>query len=83
MDMNISDITESKFLEFVVRIYNDDYTTEEEHIDAILEFNKMIGHPLGSDLIFYPQEGKEGPEAVVAEVKRWRAEHGFPGFKEG
>lgn len=83
MEMHVSDITESEFLEFAVRIYNDDYATEEEHIDAILEFNKMIGHPLGSDLIFYPQEGKYGPAAVVAEVKRWRAEHGLSGFKWG
>ena len=81
--MHVSDITESEFLEFSVRIYNDDYATEEEHIDAVLEFNRMIGHPLNSDLVFYPQEGRDGPAAVVVEVKRWREEHGLSGFKGG
>lgn len=81
MSRNISDMTESEFLAFVVRVYNDEYVTEEEHVDAILEFNKMIEHPAGSDLIYYPEEGRSGPEAVVKEVKQWRAANGKPGFK--
>ena len=81
MSKNISDMTESEFLEFVVRVCNNDYVTEEEHIDAILEFNKMIEHPAGSDLIYYPKEGRSGPEAVVKEVKEWRMANGKAGFK--
>lgn len=74
-------MTESEFLEFVIRVCNNDYVTEEEHIDAILEFNKMIEHPAGSDLIYYPEEGRSGPEAVVKEVKEWRMANGKAGFK--
>ncbi|WP_434703844.1 bacteriocin immunity protein [Pseudomonas sp. Z1-12] len=36
-------------------------------------------HPSGSDLLYYPEAGKSGPEAVVKEVKEWRAANGKPG----
>lgn len=77
----ISDLSESEFLSFVTRVYNDDYDTEEQHIDAVLEFKALSEHPSGSDLIFYPEPGKSGPTAVVEEVKAWRAANGKPGFK--
>nr|WP_244142488.1 bacteriocin immunity protein [Pseudomonas allokribbensis] len=81
MDMRISEFSEPEFLSFVTRVYNDDYDTEEQHIDAVLEFKALSEHPSGSDLIFYPEPGKSGPTAVVEEVKAWRAANGKPGFK--
>ncbi|WP_236192238.1 bacteriocin immunity protein [Pseudomonas glycinae] len=81
MNKLISEISESDFLKFVTRVYNDDFDTEEEHVDAILEFKFLSEHPSGSDLIFYPEPGKGGPAAVVAEVKAWRAANGKSGFK--
>lgn len=77
----ISDMSESDFLKFVAKVYSDDYDTEEEHIDAVFEFNALSEHPAGSDLIFYPEPGRSGPAAVVAEVKAWRAANGKSGFK--
>ncbi|RIJ08081.1 bacteriocin immunity protein [Pseudomonas sp. 91RF] len=77
----ISEMSESDFLKFVTGIYENDYDTEEEHIDAVLEFKALSEHPSGSDLIFYPEPGKSGPEVVVAEVKAWRVANGKPGFK--
>lgn len=81
MNKRVSDLLESDFLSFVTRIYNNDYDTEEQHIDAVLEFKALSEHPSGSDLIFYPESGKSGPTAVVEEVKAWRAANGKPGFK--
>lgn len=81
MSTLISDITESEFLKLVTKIYNDEYTTEEEHTDAILRFKALAEHPAGSDLIFYPVPGKTGPEAIVKEVKEWRLANSKPGFK--
>jgi hypothetical protein len=81
MNKLITEISESEFLTFVTRVYNDDYETEEEHIEAVLEFKSLSEHPSGSDLIFYPEPGKAGPVAVVAEIKAWRAANGRPGFK--
>ncbi|MCY1438815.1 Pyocin-S2 immunity protein [compost metagenome] len=81
MSRLLSDMTEVEFLAFVKGIYHDNYATEKAHIAAILEFKKLTEHPAGSDLIFYPEDDKDSPEAVVQEVKEWRAANGKPGFK--
>ena len=80
---NISDYTEAEFLELVSRIYNAEEDSEEEDVNNILEFERLSEHPDGSDLIYYPQEGREdSPEGVVQEVKEWRLANGKPGFKD-
>ena len=81
MNTLIRYMTESEFLKLVIKIYNDEYSTEEEHTDAILAFKSLTEHPEGSDLIFYPAPGKVGPEAIVKEIKEWRVSNGKPGFK--
>lgn len=79
----LSDYTELEFLNFVKNTYYDTYPSEEEHIRAILQFENLIEHPDGSDLIYYHNDEREdSPEGVLAEVKKWRAENGKPGFKE-
>ena len=60
---------EEDFLEFVRKIYDSGFTTEKQQIAAILEFSRLVEHPSGYDLIYYPEEGKDGPENVVLEVK--------------
>jgi phage gp45-like len=78
----ISDYTESEFLEFVTSICSGDHT-EEEDIKNVQKFEALSEHPDGSDLLFYPKEGREDTsEAVVQEVKEWRAANGKPGFKQ-
>lgn len=80
-DKTTADYTEKAFLEFVTGIYNDTYPSEEAHINAVMEFERLSEHPAGSDLFYYPENGKQGPEAIVKEVKEWRAKNGKPGFK--
>ncbi|HGJ5874977.1 bacteriocin immunity protein [Arsenophonus nasoniae] len=77
----ISDYTEKEFLKFVRGIYNDIYPTEEDHINAVMEFERLSEHPSGSDLLYYPEKGNEGPEDVVRIIKEWREKNGKPGFK--
>ncbi|WP_405051177.1 bacteriocin immunity protein [Serratia nevei] len=60
----ISDYTEREFLEFVNGIYYDNYPTEESHINAVIEFERLSEHPSGSDLLYYPEDGNQGPEAI-------------------
>ncbi|EMB4109692.1 bacteriocin immunity protein [Serratia marcescens] len=79
----ISDYTEKEFLEFVNGIYYDNYPTEESHINAVIEFERLSEHPSGSDLLYYPEDGNQGPEAIVKVIKEWRAKNGKPGFKQG
>ncbi|CAI0755668.1 Pyocin-S2 immunity protein [Serratia liquefaciens] len=78
----ISDYTEKEFLEFVKGIYNDTYPSEEAHIDAVMEFERLSEHPSGSDLLYYPEEGNQGPEAVVKVIKEWRSKNGKPSFRK-
>ncbi len=76
------DYTEEDFLLFVKKIYNSSYSTEEQQIQAVFEFERLTQHPDGSDLIYYPRDGREdSPEGVVKEVKEWRASSGRSGFK--
>ncbi|MFI8398294.1 bacteriocin immunity protein [Pseudomonas sp. Choline-02u-1] len=79
----ISDMSEEQFLHFVQKICQSDYATEKGHTSAVMEFERLSEHPARSDLIYYPESGKSGPENIVAEVKRWRAAEGKPGFKAG
>ncbi|NBF11439.1 bacteriocin immunity protein [Pseudomonas sp. Fl4BN1] len=55
---------------------------EQAHTNAVLEFEEISEYPAGSDLLYYPEPGKSGPEAVVKEVKEWRAVNGKAGFKQ-
>lgn len=78
----LSDYTEAEFLGLVREIFNGADKSEEEHGYYVGEFNRIAGHPSGSDLIYYPENNIEPtPESVVNEVKEWRAKNGMPGFK--
>ncbi|HGC8049047.1 TPA: bacteriocin immunity protein [Yersinia enterocolitica] len=80
---NLSDYTEQEFLSFLKDIYYDAYPSEAENDEAILRFEELTEHPDGSDLIYYPNDDREdSPEGILAEIKRWRAENGKPGFKK-
>lgn len=78
----LKDYTEEEFLLFVKKIFESSYVTEEKQIEAVFEFERLTEHPDGSDLIYYPRDGREdSPEGIVKEVKEWRAFTGKPGFK--
>lgn len=81
MRKTLSDFTETEFLEFVIKIYSVDYNTDRDHLNAVFEFKRITEHPKGSDLLCFPDLGKEGPRAIVDEVKTWRAANDKPGFK--
>jgi len=82
INKTISDFTEREFLEFVSAIFDPSSRTEEEGAAMVSEFRRLTEHPSGSDLIYYPREGREdSPEGVVREVKEWRASNGKSGFK--
>ncbi|OYQ20065.1 bacteriocin immunity protein [Pseudomonas mandelii] len=79
---DLSDYSETDFLEFVSRICQSEYPTEKEQIDAVLLFEELTEHPDGSDLIYYADSDEDStPEAIVAKVKAWRNINSKPGFK--
>ena len=83
MNNEILNYTKQDFIILVEKICNDDYETEQEHIDAVLFFEKLTQHPDGSDLIFYPENlGDDSPERITEIVKEWRESQGLPCFKD-
>ncbi|EKN3725092.1 TPA: bacteriocin immunity protein [Yersinia enterocolitica] len=78
----LEDYTESEFIELISTIIADEGF--EGELDSLLEhFIQVSEHPSGSDLIYYPEDDVgNSPEAILAEIKKWRAENGKPGFKE-
>ncbi|WP_223516596.1 bacteriocin immunity protein [Pseudomonas sp. GL-B-19] len=80
--LNISDYTETAFLEFLNKICRSEYTTEKKLIRAVLLFDELTEHPDGADLIYYAESDEDStPEAIIEKVKAWRAANGKPGFK--
>ncbi|WP_297843776.1 bacteriocin immunity protein [Pseudomonas sp.] len=84
---NLEDYTELEFLELLAELFEnkngltaDDY--ENLATALILHIVSITEHPEKSDLLCYPAQGREdSPEGILAEVKRWRAAAGKPGFK--
>jgi hypothetical protein len=81
MNNGISDYTEAEFKRLIESIINCE--GDEETQDTNLEkFIALSEHPDGLDLIYYPENNNDGsPDAVIKEVKEWRAKNGRPGFK--
>ncbi|MDZ5604194.1 bacteriocin immunity protein [Pseudomonas sp. RP23018S] len=57
----------------------DAYEAEQDRL--VDHFRTITEHPSGSDLIFYPEPGAEGPDGIISEIKKWRAANGKPDFK--
>lgn len=76
-----SDYTESEFLDLLTDIVESNGS--EEYQDQLLEhFIQITEHPLGSDLIYYPENPAEAtPDRILETVEEWRSRNGLPGFK--
>lgn len=79
---SLTDYTEAEFIELIYAIGS--CTTEEER-DALLDqWDRVVAHPAGTDLLYYPVEGADdSPEGIARTVKEWYAANGLPGFRVG
>ncbi len=80
---SISDYTEAEFKKIIEAIINceGDEKTQDDNLE---HFIRVTEYPGGSDLIYYPEGDNDGStEAVIKEIKEWRAANGKPGFKKG
>ncbi|WP_024677492.1 bacteriocin immunity protein [Pseudomonas syringae] len=84
MKNDITDYTEDEFVSFMHKLLAENKAATDEMLDVLLDqFCEMTGHPDGTDLIYYPEDGSSGSaEDVTRVVKEWRAAEGLPGFKE-
>jgi hypothetical protein len=84
----LEDYTEKEFLEFLNEFFVNTKNLKgdefEKHIDYLLEhFDKIVTHPEGNGLIYYPPDDREdSPEGILHEIKRWRKSQGLPLFKD-
>lgn len=75
-----SDYRESEFLDLLTDII--EANGSEEYQNQLLEhFIQITEHPLGSDLIYYPENPAEAtPDRILKIVTEWRARNGLPGL---
>ncbi|MBE5201445.1 bacteriocin immunity protein [Pectobacterium sp. FL60-S17] len=85
---NIEDYTEEEFIFYLKEFFDNPMGLRgkelETHLDSLVEhFDRIVLHPEGNGLIFYPPDGREdSPEGVLNEIKRWRKSQGLPLFKD-
>lgn len=78
---SLSDYTEDEFIRLIKAI--DDAASEAEQGELVEKFNRVVPHPAGSDLLFYPEPGADdSPEGVVVVIKEWCRANGQPGFAD-
>ncbi|WP_420233162.1 bacteriocin immunity protein [Pseudomonas sp. ABY48] len=80
----LQDYTESEFQMFVDKIWSVD-ASKEDHDRLINHFDRIVGHPSGADLLFYPEDAFKGgilpapvklpPKLTMAEHNTARAKH--------
>lgn len=74
--------TESEYISLINRLFQGNYTSEEEHDDIVDNIVNTSEHPNGTDILYYPEEGVEdSPAGVLKAIKAWRVANGKPGFK--
>ncbi|WP_434698396.1 bacteriocin immunity protein [Pseudomonas sp. D1-1] len=80
----LQDYTETEFQALVGKIWNVDMG-KEEHDRLINHFDRIVGHPKGADLLFYPEdtENTNAPETIVHFVKQWHFKKNVIPFKGG
>jgi hypothetical protein len=80
----LKDYTESEFQALVNKIWAVDLP-KWDHDRLINHFDRIVGHPNGADLLFYPDDkvNLNSPESVVHTVRDWYRKRGVAAFKEG
>ncbi|WP_192981943.1 bacteriocin immunity protein [Pseudomonas sp. EggHat1] len=77
---SLSEYTELEFIELVRSIGR--CKSESERDELLDHWERLVQHPAGTDLLYYPEDGvDDSPEGVTRTVKGWRAANGLPGFK--
>lgn len=78
----LADYTEDEFKSLIQAI--DGAEAESQQAELVAHLNKIVPHPAGSDLLFYPEPGAgESAEGIVQTIKDWCTANGLPGFKAG
>ena len=82
----IQDYTHADFTALVAAITNVE-GSRQAHNRLVQHFDDIVQHPLGADLLFYPDAddelaGADAMEAILYRVKKWHSDHGRLTFKD-
>jgi hypothetical protein len=80
---SLKDYTEPQFQALLNRIWAVDMP-KQDHDRLINHFDRIVGHPKGADLLFYPAEDDyngHSTGSVMYYVKDWHHKQGRPAFK--
>ncbi|HCR9729222.1 TPA: bacteriocin immunity protein [Citrobacter koseri] len=86
LKQRLEDYTESEFIEFLNEFFENPGNLKgrefESHSNRLVKhFDKIVDHPEGNGLIFYPPDDREdSPQGIIGEIKRWRKSQGLPPF---
>jgi len=80
---SLPDYTEYQFIKFIEEIRKENKAPTDTRVTVlVVHFNKIVGHPSGMDLIYYPEpEADTSAEGITKTIKEWREANGLPGFK--
>jgi hypothetical protein len=78
----LEEYTEAEYMALIERLFEGNYSSEEEH-DAIVETIVITSeHPDGTGVLYDPGVGiEDSPTGVINAIKQWRLDNGKPGFK--
>lgn len=77
---SLSDYTQDEFRALLDEICAAQGSNDYQ--DRLLEhFILVTQYPLGSDLIYYPEQGDGSPADVIRQIIQWRTERGLSAFK--
>lgn len=83
----LKEYTALEFMALVVKIWTVDMS-KDEHDSLINYFDRIVGHPDGSDLLFYPDDKysddifvSRGIEWVMHSIRDWHHKQGLAAFK--
>ncbi|MBD9439920.1 bacteriocin immunity protein [Pseudomonas sp. PDM04] len=78
----LNDHTASEFHALVNKIWAVD-VPKQDHDQLIDHFDRIVGHPAGADLLFYPADlaNSNSPDNVVHLVRTWHHQQGTAAFK--
>jgi hypothetical protein len=79
----LQEYTATEFQALVDKIWAVDLP-KHAHNQLINHFDRIVGHPKGADLLFYPDDvtNINDPESVVHEVRDWHDRQGMTAFKQ-
>ncbi len=79
---SLSEYSKAEFIELINAIKNDEGSINYQ-LALVMHFKKLVQHPAGSDLIFFPENGADdSAEGICRAIKDHCLTNGLRVFKD-